>query len=81
MPDNCKNEFEIFTSNIAFIRRKYGISKKQMSKLLGISVRSLNVIEGGEMPPRLTADIIVNVWTEFHLRPSDLFERRLEQGE
>ena len=44
-------EIEYFCHNIAFLRKSHGLSKKEMAKILGIGIWSLNKIERGELPP------------------------------
>ena len=36
---------EIFMFNVKWLREKHGLSKKEMAKILGISVGTLNKIE------------------------------------
>jgi len=39
--------------NISYLRKKHNLSKSKMAKILGISVKSLNLIESGVIPSRL----------------------------
>lgn len=50
MKNNPVSDTEIFMHKITYLRKKCGYSKKAMSKLLGIGIHSLNLIEKGEMP-------------------------------
>ena len=50
-----------------------------MSELLGIGIKSLNKIEKGEVPPRLSANVIFNIWRYFHIRPKDLLGGKLDE--
>ena len=70
-----KNEQELqnFCKNITLLRKRHGLSKKEMAKLLGIGIWSLNKIERGELPPRLNANVILAVYRQFGVRPSMLF--------
>ena len=52
------NDIRIFCENIKKIRKNKRLNKKEMANLLGISVYSLNVIEGGKLPHRLSVEII-----------------------
>jgi len=51
--NNVKNskDIENFLYNIAWLRKNNGISKKNMAKILKISVPTLNKIENGIHPP------------------------------
>ena len=59
--------------NIALLRKNNGLSKSEMSKMLGISVYSLNIIEQGKVPPRLDIHIFYNLYTSFGITPSEIF--------
>ena len=62
-----------FCENVKYLRAKYKLTKKEMSNILGISVRSLNLIEQEIIPPRLRCDIIFNLYDKFGITPSTLF--------
>ncbi len=59
--------------NISWLRMHFGISKKKMAELLKISVSSLNKIEDGILPPRLSMDMIFNVHKNFGIQPYVIF--------
>ncbi len=56
-----KREEENFLYNVLWLRKHYGFSKNKMAKILEIGIGSLNKIESGEMPPRLSAKTIINI--------------------
>ena len=68
-------DIEIFTYNIAWLRRYYGFTKKKMAELLKISIWCLNQIEKGKVPPRLTIEILFAVQRQFGISPSVLFRK------
>ena len=68
---------DIFLHNIVWLRKHYGLSKKEMAKRLGIGLWSLNKIEKGEWPPRLYCDIIFAVYQNFGISCADLLSLRL----
>ena len=68
---------EAFAHNIRWLRKKYGLSKKKMAELLGIGLWSLNRLERGEIPPRMTIDILFAVQKHFGISPSAQLEKRL----
>ena len=72
--------WSVFFRNVAFLRKKNGLAKKDMAKLLGIGVGSLTKIEKGELPQRLSANIIYRIYKEFGIKPSDQFDKILEIG-
>ena len=48
---------EDFCKNIKNLRISNNLSKKDMAQRLGISIRTLNIIESGELPKRLSTKI------------------------
>lgn len=71
------DSFAVFCHNIAGLRAHRGYSKKHMAQLLGIGVGSLNKIECGMLPPRLTVDVLFAVYGHFHIRPSVLLSQEI----
>lgn len=49
-----------------------------MAGLLNISIKTLNKIENGELPPRLTVEIVFDIIDKFKISPKNLFEIWLE---
>ncbi len=47
--------------NVSYLRRKHNITKNDMAKILGIGIKSLNRIEQGILPPRLSVEILFNI--------------------
>ncbi len=72
-----QTEYQIFSQNIACLRKAYRLSKKEMAKRLGIGVGSLTKIERGEIPARLGCQVIIRASATFGIRPAALFERIL----
>ena len=73
LPEN-DTEFVIFQNNIKFLRKKENLSKKDMAKLLQISVNSLNKIESGIMPERLGIGIVFRIQQVFGVLPREQFQ-------
>ena len=75
-PDNqplCDN----LIHNIITLRKQYGLTKKAMAKLLGLSLYSLNKLESGIMPPHLDVEMVFRAQACFSIPIRDLFGRRL----
>ncbi|WP_420885261.1 helix-turn-helix domain-containing protein [Candidatus Soleaferrea massiliensis] len=66
-------EFIIFCYHVKALRSKHQLSQKQMSRIMGISVKSLSTLEAGMMPPRLRVTVIFRLSEHFHLEPRQLF--------
>ena len=54
-----KDEILIFAHNLTWLRKKHGLSKRDMARRLGIGMESLNKLEQGIIPPRQTANIFL----------------------
>lgn len=68
---------EILLHNICWLRKRYGLSKREMAKRLGIGLWTLNKIEKGELPPRLHCDIIFAAHRNFGIPCDDLLDKRV----
>lgn len=73
------DELTIFTKNIIYLRNKNNLSKKEMAKLIGIGTGSLNKLEKGEIPERMSVEVVFEICNAFGLHPCDLF-RDIEQN-
>ncbi len=63
--------------NIAAIRKNSGESKKDFSKRMGISLRSLTMIEGGVLPHSLRVGVLCNICRELGVSADDLISKRI----
>lgn len=50
-------EFDVFSKNLRTFREKNKLSKIEMARKLHITVRTLNILENGQIPPRIPIDI------------------------
>ena len=73
-----KDEILIFAHNLTWLRKKHGLSKQSMARKLGIGVESLNKLEQGIIPPRLSANIFFEVRRYFKLTPAQQLTQWLE---
>ena len=73
--ENKDVKTENFMRNIAWLRKRYGISKKKMAELLGVGVGTVNKLERGEFPPRLSVSVMYNIWRHFHIGATEQFSR------
>ena len=77
MTHDNSNEFDTLLHNIRKLRKHNNLSKKQMASIMEVSIKTLNRIENGEMPPRLGANSIYNICVYFKVRSSTLFESHI----
>ena len=76
---NNNEAWEFLTHNIIWLRKQLGYSRKKMAEVLEIGTGSLAKLEQGEIPPRLSANILFVIHYRFGIRPSDLLGRRLDE--
>ncbi|MBQ9963765.1 MAG: helix-turn-helix transcriptional regulator, partial [Clostridia bacterium] len=67
----------ILSHNMKHIREQYAFSKRDMARLLGIGIGSLNKLEKGELPPRLGVEILFNIQHYFGISPQILLTEKL----
>ena len=56
---STNEEIEVFCENIKYLRRKYGLSRTKMAKIMHISISWLDLIERGILPQRLKAVVLI----------------------
>ena len=64
----------ILCQNIKFLRQKHNLSKTQMSNILGISIQTLNRIENGILPSRISCEVLFRIQSNFGIRARELFQ-------
>lgn len=69
-----RQQLNNFLNNINWLREYHGLSKRQMSKVLKISVASLSKIESRIIPPRIGVEIIFNLHKSFGIKPHIIFK-------
>ena len=65
----------VFCQNVKTLREKNGLNKKEMAKILGIGVISLEKIEQGIIPHRTGVKTILKISQHFRIDPHKLFIR------
>jgi len=68
---NC--DYIFFCENVRFLRKKYHLTQKEMAKDLKIGIKSLRALERGEIPKRLSCDILFSIHERFGILPKDQF--------
>lgn len=68
----------MLSHNMIWLRRKHGLSKKQMAKRLGIGIGTLNALERGELPPRMGVSVLYAIHDSLGTAPSLLLTQWLE---
>lgn len=78
--DVNNQQLKNFLNNISWLQEFYGLSKNKMSKVLKISVESLNKIERGIIPSRISVEILFNIEKAFNIQPHIMFEKDFREG-
>lgn len=68
-----QNNAELFCENIKKLRKKKGLSQKQMAKIMGISTITLSWLERGHVPQDMDVEVILNLSEFYHCESKDLF--------
>ncbi len=65
-----------FVHNVAVLRRRHGLSKRVMAKILHIAPRTLNQMEEGHIPMGMKVNTIYYMAAFFHISAPELLRRR-----
>ncbi|MBQ6830933.1 MAG: hypothetical protein IJO59_07415 [Clostridia bacterium] len=68
-----KEELLIFCRNVAWIKQRYRLTNRQMAEILGVGEGSVRKVLSGEIPERLSAQVIIRLAKRFSYRPSEWF--------
>ena len=52
---------EFLSHNVLYLRKKNNITKRGMAKIMGIGIKTLNKIEKGLLPPRLSVEVLFRI--------------------
>ena len=76
---NTEIESEIikFTKNVAKLRKKHNLSKTRMCNILKTSIHSLNKIEKGIIPKKLSLEVVFRIENHFGITPKDQFSKNI----
>lgn len=75
---NSDPQLTLFCENLLHLRRKHGLSKTEMARILGIGVKTLTFLERGSVSPRLGSSVLVRASVYFDLKCDDLLRSRQE---
>ena len=63
---------KIFCDNIKFIIENYGFSDEKMCEIMKIGKGSLKLIKNGELPKRISVEVVFNISREVKIAPEKL---------
>jgi len=67
----CRSS-EYFCRNVRTLRKKYGLTQKQMAEIMNTSVYSVRLLEQGKLPLHLPYTVLYGLADYFKL-PADIF--------
>ena len=78
---SIKTEEEIrnFIDNVILIRKKSGLSKADMARILNIKLDSVDKIEAGELSDDVSVEVIFRIYNYFGISPRILFGKSLAE--
>jgi len=68
------DELKVFCENVKILRKRYGLTQKEMAEICNVGVRSIAMLEKGILPERLSASILFRLSYYFKIAMKDLFK-------
>ena len=65
-------EAHIFCENVKYLRSVNNLSKTAMAKKMGVCRKTLESIEYGIIPEKITCKVLFNIYTNFGIEPPDM---------
>lgn len=72
------DELGVIAHNITWLRKKHGLSKKEMVRLLGVGTASISTMEKGMFPPRTGINALFLTSKHFHIPVCKLCSKLLQ---
>ena len=67
------DELKVFCENVKILRKRYGLTQKEMAEICNVGVRSIAMLEKGILPTRLSTSILFRMRDYFKIDMKDLF--------
>ena len=74
---NPEKRLTVFRRNVAFLRKSNDLTYSQMAEKVGVTRRSIVLLEQGAVPKRISYEIVFNICSEFDINVNDIFEKQL----
>lgn len=75
------DEIQNFCDNIKTLRKRNKLSKTDMCKIMRIGIRSLNSIEKGILPPRISCEALIRACNYFSVLPKDMLSENIKNAD
>ncbi len=71
---NKNYEIKVFCENVQYLRMSNNLSYKEMADILHISVKTLKLLEAGELTRSVGVDVVWRINKYFGITPSQQFK-------
>lgn len=68
---------KFFSENVSQLRKSYNISKKEMAQILGVGIKTLDNIERGMLPLRLSVNVLFKIRDCFGISVGAQFSEKM----
>lgn len=76
---SMEKEVHIFCENVKYLRSANNLSKTAMAKKMGVCRKTLESIEQGIVPKKMTCKVLFNIYTNFGIEPPDMITNTLSK--
>ena len=76
-----QDDYQNICANIRYLRQRYGLSRTAMAHRLGVTIKTLDLLEAGIWPDRIRIQLLFNICTAFKIPIKALLSTRLESGD
>lgn len=70
--DGLLNTSQYLAKQLKLLRKEQGLTQKQLAKLLNVSLYSIKKLEKGEIPKKLSVNILMDIHYNFGITPSQM---------
>ena len=65
--------------NIKFLRKFYKLTKERMARISGVGIKTLNLVEQGILPPKLSVEFLFNLQNYFKISAKELISSKITE--
>ena len=76
-----QKEIYVLTQNIRILRKKHSLTKQEMARILKIGTGSLRKLENGELPQKLSVEVLFEIQRYFGISPYNMFSQVLSEDD
>ena len=81
MKNKANNDvMEVLSYNISYLRKEYNLTKLNMAKIMGVGIKTLNKVEKGILPAKLTVDFLFRIQKYFNIPVSVIVSKKINEN-